>query len=101
MTRDTLPVSVRHLHPCISKALMSVERLSRRIGALCLEVARRDGRTAKCCSFTLSYETLSYLVAFAVASDSALPVTFPSLPVFMNLSARSGATRSGLFVFCD
>src|SRR5437667_10590322 len=47
MTRDTLPVSVRHLHPCISKALMGVERLSRRIGALCLEVARRDGRTAK------------------------------------------------------
>src|SRR5207249_5107848 len=44
-------------------------------------------------TFTLSYETLSYLVAFAVARVSALPVTFPSLPVFMNLSASSGATK--------
>src|SRR5713226_6682338 len=52
-------------------------------------------------TFTSSYWALSYLVAFAVASDSALPVTFPSLPVLMNLSASSGATRSGLFVFCD
>src|SRR6266481_10097346 len=44
---------------------------------------------------------LSYLVAFALASISVLPVTFPSLPVLMNLSDSSGATRSGLFVFCD
>jgi hypothetical protein len=49
MTRNTLPLSGRHFHPCIGKALMNIERLSRRIGALCLEVARRDGRTAKCC----------------------------------------------------
>src|ERR1700693_2866367 len=52
-------------------------------------------------TFTSVYSALSYLVAFAIASVSALPVTFPSLPVFTNLSASSGATRSGLFVFCD
>src|ERR1700682_6196858 len=52
-------------------------------------------------TFTSSYSALSYLVAFAVANVAALPVTFPSLPVLMNLSASSGATRSGLFVFCD
>src|SRR5260370_2593568 len=50
---------------------------------------------------TSSYSALTYFDAFADASDSALLVTFPSLPVLTNLSASSGATRSGLFVFCD
>jgi hypothetical protein len=31
---------------------------------------------------------LSYLVAFAFANVSALPVTFPSVPVLTNLSAN-------------
>src|SRR5713226_3950746 len=48
MTRNTLPLSVRHLHPCIRPALMNIERLSRSIGALSREAARRDGRIAKC-----------------------------------------------------
>src|SRR5262245_6290045 len=52
-------------------------------------------------TLTSSYSMLEYLVAFASASSSALPVTFPSGPVPTNLSAISGATRSGLFVFCD
>src|SRR5215471_1751017 len=43
---------------------------------------------------------LSYLVAFASASIWALLLTFPSLLVLMILSARRGATKSGLFVFC-
>src|SRR5262244_3307427 len=52
-------------------------------------------------TLTSSYSILLYFVAFASASSSALPVTFPSRPVFTNLSAISGATRSGLFVFSD
>src|SRR5262250_2798864 len=52
-------------------------------------------------TLTSSYSMLEYLVAFASASNSAFPVIFPSAPVPMNLSAISGATRSGLFVFCD
>ena len=52
-------------------------------------------------TFTSSHSALSYLVAFALANDSALLSTFPSLPVLTNLSASSGATKSGLFVFCD
>src|SRR6202008_4464981 len=48
MTRNTLPLSVRHLHPGIGPALMNIARLSRRIGALSFEAARRDGRIAKC-----------------------------------------------------
>src|ERR1700757_426736 len=52
-------------------------------------------------TFTSSYSALTYLVAFACARASALFMTFPSLPVSTNLSASSGATRSGLFVFCD
>ncbi len=47
MTRDTLPLAVRHLYPCISKALTGVERLSGRVGALSCEAACRDGRIAK------------------------------------------------------
>src|ERR1700730_569035 len=52
-------------------------------------------------TFRSLYSALSYLVAFAVASVSTLPVTFPSLPVFTNLSARIRTSTSGLFVFCD
>src|SRR5215467_14677499 len=52
-------------------------------------------------TLTSSYSMLEYLVAFASASSSALPVIFPSTPVPTNLSAISGATSSGLFVFCD
>src|SRR5437868_6508247 len=48
MARNTLPLSARHLHPGIGKALMNVERLTGRVGALCLEIACRDGRIAKC-----------------------------------------------------
>ena len=35
-------------------------------------------------TFTYSYSMLSYLLALASASVSALPLTFPSLPVAMN-----------------
>ena len=47
MTRDTLPLSVWHLHPCISKALMHVERLAGRVRALSSEEASRNSRIAK------------------------------------------------------
>ena len=47
MTRNTLPVSVRHLHPGICKAFIRIERLSRRIGPLSFEASRRYGRIAK------------------------------------------------------
>src|ERR1700740_1463144 len=49
MTCNALPLSIRHLHPCISKALMSIEGLSWRISALRLEVTGSDRSTAKCC----------------------------------------------------
>src|ERR1017187_4145829 len=51
-------------------------------------------------TFKSSYSALSHLVFLDVASVSDLPVTFPSPEVFTNLSASSGASRSGLFVFC-
>src|SRR6267378_3834772 len=47
MTCNALPLSVRHLYPCIGKALIHIHRLPRRIGALCFEGSRRDGRIAK------------------------------------------------------
>jgi len=47
LSRNTLPLTVGHLHPCIGPALMDVHRLSRRICALAFEAARRDGRIAK------------------------------------------------------
>jgi hypothetical protein len=47
MTRNTLPLTVGHLHPRIGPALMNIERLSRPIGALTFEASRRDGRIAK------------------------------------------------------
>src|ERR1051325_8951694 len=52
-------------------------------------------------TFTSSYSMLSYLLAFASASAALLSLTFPSLPVLMNLSASNGATKSGLFVVWD
>ena len=47
MARNTLPFAVGHLR----KALLVIEGLSPRIGALSRKVARRDGRIAKCCYF--------------------------------------------------
>src|ERR1039458_3314578 len=47
-------------------------------------------------TFTLLISFLSHFAALTLASVSALPVTFPSLSVLMNLSARSGAIGSGL-----
>src|ERR1700736_2315538 len=47
MTRDTLPLSVWHLHPCISKALTHVERLAGRVRTLSSEEASRNRRIAK------------------------------------------------------
>lgn len=49
MTRNTLPLPVRHLYPRISKALMHIHRLPRRIGAFCCEGSRRDGRRSPRC----------------------------------------------------
>jgi hypothetical protein len=51
LTRNTLPLAVGHLHPRIGPALMNIERLSRRIGALTFEASRRDGRIAEYCHF--------------------------------------------------
>jgi hypothetical protein len=39
MARNALPLTVGHLHPGIGKALMNIQGLSRRIGALGQEVA--------------------------------------------------------------
>ena len=47
MTRNTLPLSARHFHPRIGPAFMSIERLSRLIGALSVEDACGDGRITK------------------------------------------------------
>src|SRR5437773_1278308 len=47
MTRNTLPLTVGHLNPCIGKALSNIETLSRSIGALTLESSRGDCRIAK------------------------------------------------------
>ena len=47
MTRDTLPLTVGHLHPRIGPALRLIERLSRRIGVLTFEASCRYGRIAK------------------------------------------------------
>src|SRR5262249_46263835 len=46
--RNALPFAARHLYPSIGEALMNVERLARRVCALCGEIARRDRRIAEC-----------------------------------------------------
>src|SRR4029077_4107415 len=55
----------------------------------------------KTVTFTSLYSALDHFVPFATASVSALFVTLPSLDVETILSARCGAIRSALFVFCD
>jgi len=47
LTRNTLPLTGRHLHPRVGPALIIIERLSHRIGALTFEASGRDGRIAK------------------------------------------------------
>src|ERR1017187_2420362 len=47
-------------------------------------------------TFTLLISFFSHFAALTLASISALPVTFPLLSVLMNLSARRGASMSGL-----
>ncbi len=37
VTHDTLPFTVGHLHPRVGPALIIIEWLSRRIGALCMQ----------------------------------------------------------------
>ena len=51
MAGDMLPFSARHLHPCVGPALINIEWLSRRIGTLSFEAARRNGGIAKRCYF--------------------------------------------------
>src|SRR5438477_2208775 len=107
MTGNTLPFSVGHLHPCVGPPLIGIDALSGWVRKFACEAARRDGRVPKYCDLHIGIvdavvfgRIWSYLVAFAVASISVLLVTFPSLPVLKNLSASSGATTLGLFVFC-
>src|SRR6202521_5136581 len=80
MTRNTLPLSVRHLHPCISPALMSIERLSRRIGALCFEDSRRDGRMAKCRYFHIFVLGAVIFGRFRCCQRLGLAGDFPIAP---------------------
>lgn len=89
MTRNTLPLSVRHLHPCIGKALMNIERLSRRIGALCLEVARRDGRTAKCCYLHIVVSDAVIFGRFRCCKRLGLAGDFPIAPRIYELVGQS------------
>src|ERR1035438_941180 len=47
LRRDTLPLSVRHLHPYVSVVRVVVNRLARRIGTVAFELAGRNGRIPK------------------------------------------------------
>src|SRR5262249_42890451 len=47
MTRHTLPLAVRHLHPCICPALINIQGLPRCIGSLTFESSCSYSRTSE------------------------------------------------------
>ena len=49
MTRNTLPLTGRRLHPCIGPALIGIDKLSGWVRKFACEAARRDGCVAKYC----------------------------------------------------
>lgn len=101
MSRNTLPFSVRHLHPCISPALTSVHRLPGVIGALSCEAARRDGRIAKYRYLHIVVRGTVIFGGFCSCQRLGLARDFPVRPRTDELVSQQRATRSGLFVFCD
>ena len=96
MGGNALPLSVRHFDPCVRIARMGLDWFPRLIGVSTFPDARRDGGITKYRHLQLWISELEYFVAFSAANVSALLRTFPSAFVFTDLSASSGARRSGL-----
>src|SRR6202521_1473010 len=103
-----VPLLATHCHcPFGIFTHVSVQRSSKVRGlpdasvALALKPPVAMAVSPKTLTFRLLYSALLHFVAFAVANVPALPVTLPSFDVSTKFSASSGASRSGLFVFCD
>jgi hypothetical protein len=62
LTRNTLPLTVGHLHPSIGPALIVIEKPSRRVGTATFEAARRYDRIPNSATFTSLYSALSHLI---------------------------------------
>src|SRR6202521_2933420 len=82
MTRNTLPFTAGHLHPRVGPPLISIERLSHRIGALTFEASGRDGRFAK-------YRYLHIVVLGAVPLSLFVKRERPGLVVDFPIGLRN------------
>src|ERR1017187_9858018 len=77
---NTLPLSVRHLHPYISPARMFIDRLARRIGALTFEPARRYGRITECPYLHIVVFDTGPFGPFRLSEHGGLSANFPIGP---------------------
>jgi hypothetical protein len=99
MTRDALPLSVRHFHPRIGVTLLNIKRLSRRISAGSFKDSRNDGRIAKYSYLHIIDLGIGIFRGFRVCQRLGPVGNFSIGSRIMNMSANRGAARSGLFVF--
>jgi len=96
VTRHALPLAARHLHPCVSKALRSVERLSGRVGARSCEAACRDGRIAKYRNLDIFVLCTVVFGGFRGRQRLGLVGNFPIIPRIHELVGQQRGDQVGI-----
>ena len=76
MSGNTLPLSIRHLDPCIGPTLIHIERLTRRVGALQFLEAGRDGRVPKNSDLYIAVVGTAVFARFSAYQHLSFPAHF-------------------------